>query len=84
MTISLKIYQAPLQGFTDWVFRRTFHEVWGGVDRFFIPYICYGKGHEIKRSQLRDVVPEHNGGMPVVPQVFFRMPPNNQPRQTAD
>ncbi len=71
MTISLKIYQAPLQGFTDWVFRRTFHEVWGGVDRFFIPYICYGKGHEIKRSQLRDVAPEHNRGMPVVPQVLF-------------
>lgn len=67
----MKIYQAPLQGFTDFDFRRTLAESFGGIDKFFIPYISYGKGREIKRSQLREVFPENNGSLPVVPQVLF-------------
>ena len=66
-----KIYQAPLQGFTDFDFRKTLAESFGGIDKFFIPYISYGKGHEIKRSQLREVFPENNSTLTVVPQVLF-------------
>lgn len=67
----VKIYQAPLQGLTDFTFRRVFSEVFGGIDKYFIPYLSYGKGHEIKKSQLRDVSPENNVALPVVPQVLF-------------
>jgi tRNA-dihydrouridine synthase len=70
----IKIYQAPLQGFTDFTFRQTLSEVFGGVDKFFIPYLSYGKGREIKRSALREVFPENNGNLPVVPQVLFSDP----------
>jgi len=66
-----KIYQAPLQGFTDFDFRKILAESFGGIDKFFIPYISYGKGHEIKRSQLREVFPENNSTLTVVPQVLF-------------
>jgi tRNA-dihydrouridine synthase len=68
---TIKIYQAPLQGFTDFTFRRTVSEVFGGIDKFFIPYLSYGKGREIKKSQLREVFPENNSGMPAIPQVLF-------------
>ncbi len=68
---TLKIYQAPLQGFTDFTFRRVFSETFGGIDKYFIPYLSYGKGNEIKRSQLREVFPENNQAQPVVPQVLF-------------
>ena len=68
---SLKIYQAPLQGFTDYDFRRALAETFGGIDKFFIPYISYGKGREIKKSQMREVLPENNSGLPAVPQVLF-------------
>jgi len=67
----LKIYQAPLQGHTDFTFRRAFHDVFGGVDKYFIPYLSYGKGHELKRSALKEVFPENNQAQPVVPQVLF-------------
>jgi len=67
----LKIYQAPLQGFTDFTFRKVFSEVFGGVDKYFIPYLSYGKGSEIKRSSLKEVLPENNTAQPVVPQVLF-------------
>lgn len=67
----LKIYQSPLQGFTDFTFRSVVAEVFGGIDKFFVPYISFGKGHEIKKSQLREVLPENNAGQKVVPQVLF-------------
>ena len=68
---TIKIYQAPLQGFTDFTFRKVFAENFGGIDKYFIPYLSYGKGREIKKSQLREVFPENNAGMHVVPQVLF-------------
>lgn len=67
----MKIYQAPLQGSTDFDFRNTLAELIGGIDKYFIPYLSYGKGREIKRSQLRDVFSENNTDLPVVPQVLF-------------
>jgi len=67
----LKIYQAPLQGFTDFTFRKVFAENFGGIDKYFIPYLSYGKGREIKKSQLREVFPENNSSMHVVPQILF-------------
>ena len=68
---TIKIYQAPLQGSTDFDFRTTLAESFGGIDKYFIPYLSYGKGREIKKSQLREVFPENNGSLPVVPQVLF-------------
>lgn len=65
------IYQAPLQGFTDYTYRNVFHEVYGGVTKYFIPYLSYGKGKEIKRSQLKEILPENNKALPVIPQVMF-------------
>ena len=68
---TIKIYQAPLQGFTDFTFRKALSGSFGGIDKYFVPYLSYGKGREIKRSQLREVFPENNAGLPVVPQVLF-------------
>jgi tRNA-dihydrouridine synthase B len=68
---TIKVYQAPLQGFTDFDFRRALAESFGGIDKFFIPYLSFGKGREIKKSQLREVFPENNRSLPVVPQVLF-------------
>ena len=36
---TIKIYQAPLQGFTDFVLRKVHAEIFGGVDKYFIPYL---------------------------------------------
>ena len=68
---TIKIYQAPLQGATDFDFRKALSESFGGIDKHFIPYLSYGKGREIKKSQLREVFPENNGSLTVVPQVLF-------------
>ncbi len=68
---SLKIYQAPLQGFTDFDFRKALAETFGGIDKYFVPYLSFGKRHEIKRSQLREILSENNSGLTTVPQILF-------------
>lgn len=65
------VYQAPLQGFTDYSYRKAFQEVFGGVSKFFIPYLSYGKGKEIKKSQIKEILPENNNALPAIPQVLF-------------
>lgn len=66
-----QIYQAPLQGYTDCDFRKAIAEIFGGIDKFFVPYLSYGKGREIKKSQIREVLPENNLNLQTVPQVLF-------------
>jgi len=65
------IYQAPLQGFTDFTYRNVFQEVYGGVSKYFIPYLSYLRGKEIKKSLLKEILPENNKALPAVPQVLF-------------
>ncbi|HCR89051.1 MAG TPA: dihydrouridine synthase, partial [Prolixibacteraceae bacterium] len=66
-----QIYLAPLQGFTDFIYRRTQAEIFGHIDNYFCPYISVGKQQQIRNSQLKDVLPENNQGIHVVPQVLF-------------
>lgn len=61
---------APMQGFTDHVFRNCFHHFFGTIDEYYIPYISLGKSREIRNSQLRDILPENNDQVPIIPQIL--------------
>ncbi|PTN08980.1 tRNA-dihydrouridine synthase [Mangrovibacterium marinum] len=61
---------APLQGFTDFVYRKCYHQLFGNINAYYIPYISLGPGAKIRNSQLRDLLPENNQEVPVVPQVL--------------
>ena len=65
------IYQAPLQGFTDFTYRNVYQDVYGGISKYFIPYLSYIRGKEIKKSLLKEILPENNIALPAVPQVLF-------------
>ena len=62
---------APLQGYTDAVYRRAHHECVGGVDEYYTPFVRIEKG-EIRKKDLRDTDPAVNEGVPTVPQVIAR------------
>lgn len=65
-----KLLSSPLQGFTDYRFRNAFHEIFGGIDTFYAPYIrLYGK-LEIKNSYQIDLQPENNRVPELIPQVM--------------
>ncbi len=70
MPLDSKIYLAPLQGFTDFVYRKCYHQVFGGISEYYIPYISFGPGKKIRNSQFREILPENNRQVPVIPQVL--------------
>ena len=53
----MKIALAPLQGFTDLVFRRAFAKYIGGIDQFYTPFLVLQSGDELRTSHRREVEP---------------------------
>ena len=58
---------APLQGYTDAVYRRAHWECVGGVDEYYTPFVRIEKG-EVRKKDLRDTDPAANEAVPTVPQ----------------
>ncbi len=68
----MRIYAAPLEGITTYLFRNAHRAIFGGVDKYFMPFFSPAAEHILTVRELRDLTPEHNMGMPVVPQVMTR------------
>lgn len=66
----MRLYAAPLEGITGYVFRNAFHTCFDNVDKYFIPFIQPNqKGHFSSREK-QDIKPENNQGMYAVPQIL--------------
>lgn len=63
------IYFAPLQGFTEDIYRRLHNEVFGGIDRYYTPFLRLEHG-KTRSKDMRDIRPEFNKGVNVVPQII--------------
>ena len=70
---SVPVLAAPLQGVTDSVWRMAQHNVFGGVDAYYAPFMRVERG-EVRRKDLRDVQPERNEGITLVPQILACQP----------
>ncbi|WP_034923123.1 tRNA dihydrouridine synthase [Gillisia sp. CAL575] len=68
--MSFTLLSSPLQGFTDFRFRNAFHHYFGGIDTFYAPYIRLDGKMMVKNSYQRDLLPEHNNTLEVIPQVI--------------
>ena len=69
--MSLPIHFAPLQGYTDDVYRRLHHEIMGGITTYYTPFLRMEAGG-IRSKDVRDIRPEFNEGVPVVPQIIVK------------
>jgi len=54
----MQLSLAPLQGFTDLVFRRAFAKHIGGIDQFYTPFLVLQNGDRLKSSHRREVDPK--------------------------
>jgi len=66
----IKIYFAPLKGLTDYIYRSAHAKFFGGIDKYFAPYITLQNNGTVKLSHLRDVIPENNRGYQLIPQIL--------------
>lgn len=66
----MKIYMAPLEGITTYVLRNTHYKMFSGVDKYYTPFISPSSNRDFKSREKRDVLPERNDKVPVVPQIL--------------
>lgn len=64
-----EIHLAPLQGYTDYIFRNAFGKYFGGIDVYYTPFIRWEKGG-CRNKDLRDIQPELNSVPRLVPQIL--------------
>ena len=65
-----KLDCAPMEGVTRAVFRRRHHELFGGIDRYFTPFLAPSADGVFSEKELREVRPEACVGVPTVPQLL--------------
>ena len=66
----MKYYFAPLEGITGYVYRNAHHKFFPGTDRYYTPFVAPNYTMHFKAKEKKDVAPENNAGVPVVPQVL--------------
>lgn len=69
--MSIPIHFAPLQGYTDDVFRRIHHELIGGIETYYTPFLRM-EGGGVRTKDMRDIRPVFNEGVPLVPQIILK------------
>lgn len=69
-----KFYLAPMRGITDAVFRTLFARRFPGFDLAVAPFISTVSGRRVKPALLKDIFPESNPTLPVVPQLLSKDP----------
>lgn len=63
------IHFAPIQGYTDHVYRKAHYELAGGISTYYSPFIRLEHG-EARPHDIRDISAENNAGVPLVPQII--------------
>ena len=73
MMESYVIHFAPLQGYTDSVYREAHAQIFGGVETYYTPFVRLEKTG-FRNKELRDLVPEANTSASLVPQMIAVSP----------
>ena len=67
---SPQIYLAPMEGVTTFIYRNAQAAVYGPSDKYFIPFLEPHEKRSMKTKEQNEVLPEHNKGLYVVPQIL--------------
>ncbi len=66
----MKFYLAPLEGITGHIYRNALEKYFPGTDRYFTPFIAPDQNRILRTKERRDVLPEHNQVLDLVPQIL--------------
>ena len=72
----LNYYFAPMEGITGHLFRQIHHEIFPGVDRYYIPFIAPHLNGSLKNKEKTDCLPANNAGLYAVPQILSNDAPS--------
>ena len=66
----MKYLFAPLEGITGYIFRQVYDAHFGGIDAYYTPFVTTRDGGIMRKKELRDIAPENNPGLHIVPQIM--------------
>jgi len=66
----MKLFLAPIQGMTVAHYRNLYAEIFGGIDAYYAPFIDTTDISTAKPSLFKDILPESNDDINVVPQLL--------------
>lgn len=66
----MKFYLAPMEGITGYIYRNAYKKNFHNIDKYFTPFIVANKSKSLKTKELRDVLPENNKCINIVPQIL--------------
>lgn len=66
----MNFYLAPMEGITGYVYRNAYAKYFGGVDKYFTPFITPDQNRYLNKKEKKDILPELNKGLYVVPQIM--------------
>lgn len=66
----MDFYFAPMEGITGYIFRNAHNCCFPSVERYYTPFLTPKQGKSFTMRELNDVLPEHNEGICVVPQIL--------------
>ena len=70
----MKFYLAPMEGITGYIYRQAYNSCFKPMDRYFTPFLAPKHKSGFSSKELNDIVPEHNQGMEVIPQILTSDP----------
>ena len=70
----MTIYFAPMEGITDGILRQTHNRIFGGIDVYCLPFHKLTQSLSLLTREIRDISPEENEGLNVLPQALTRDP----------
>lgn len=66
----MEVYFAPMEGITGYIYRNAHHSFFPGTDKYFTPFLAPNQNRALSPKERKDVLQEHNRGLPVVPQIL--------------
>lgn len=70
----MKYYFAPMEGITGYVFRNAYHNYFPDMDKYFAAFISPNGERKMNSKEINDILPDHNTGMYLVPQILTNNP----------
>ena len=66
----MEIYFAPMEGITGYLYRNVHNKYYNGIAAYYAPFITTTKNGVKKTKEIRDILPENNQEILLVPQLL--------------
>lgn len=66
----MKFYLAPMEGITGYIYRNSYEKYFHNIDKYFTPFIVPNQSVSLKTKELKDLLPQNNKGLNIVPQIL--------------